>query len=270
MGKHRKVDKPLWRQPFCVGLVASAITLTTVSVMRQQHDNPNVDRGIEDTMPILLPTVLASPTATPSELPSAPSDLDVEPQNRVEEAIGETGVTATGAATETSNRLKEQAESTTSPTGVATTSPKPTTTAPSQPPKAPPNPPPPSGDTCGTTGWGLQPAAAIVAHHVQNLFGVNSIGGYRKSAIDMNGHPSGLAIDFMVPVGSAKGDQIAAYLLANKAKMNVDYVIWKQRVNYGTGWKSMPDRGGVTENHFDHVHVNIRSGLASTVAGLLC
>lgn len=44
----------------------------------------------------------------------------------------------------------------------------------------------------------------------------------------------------------------------------ISYIIWKQRfyapVNniYGPAntWNEMPDRGSVTENHYDHVHVS--------------
>ena len=37
-------------------------------------------------------------------------------------------------------------------------------------------------------------------------------------------------------------------------------MIWEQRINHGSGWKAMEDRGGVTANHFDHVHVSFKSG----------
>jgi hypothetical protein len=33
-------------------------------------------------------------------------------------------------------------------------------------------------------------------------------------------------------------------------------VIWQQRINFGSGWQLMEDRGGVTANHYDHVHVS--------------
>ncbi|MGD9531917.1 hypothetical protein [Pseudonocardia sp.] len=67
-------------------------------------------------------------------------------------------------------------------------------------------------------------------------------------------HPGGLAIDFMV--NRATGDQLAECALANMKALGVKYVIWRQRINHGSGWKAMEDRGGVTANHFDHVHVS--------------
>ncbi|MFL6112428.1 MAG: hypothetical protein ACJ786_13890 [Catenulispora sp.] len=65
----------------------------------------------------------------------------------------------------------------------------------------------------------------------------------------------------MVPVRSALGDGIAQYHIDHWNELGVEYVIWKQRILPSpTGsWKPMEVRGGVTANHFDHVHVNYRS-----------
>lgn len=67
-------------------------------------------------------------------------------------------------------------------------------------------------------------------------------------------HPRGLALDLMVR--GERGDRIAECALANQDELGVSYVIWEQRVNYGDGWEGMSDRGGDTENHFDHVHIS--------------
>ncbi len=67
-------------------------------------------------------------------------------------------------------------------------------------------------------------------------------------------HPRGLALDLMVR--GERGDRIAECALANQEELGVSYVIWEQRVNYGDGWEGMSDRGGDTENHFDHVHIS--------------
>jgi hypothetical protein len=71
-------------------------------------------------------------------------------------------------------------------------------------------------------------------------------------------HPRGLAVDLMAR--GEKGDRIANCALANQEELGVDYVIWKQRVNYGDGWERMEDRGGITENHYDHVHISFERG----------
>lgn len=67
-------------------------------------------------------------------------------------------------------------------------------------------------------------------------------------------HPGGLAIDFMVD--RATGDALAQCALDNMEALGVKYVIWEQQINHGSGWRPMEDRGGITANHFDHVHVS--------------
>ena len=62
---------------------------------------------------------------------------------------------------------------------------------------------------------------------VANLFGITSFSGYRPG--DSGDHGKGLAIDFMVPVSSALGDQIADYAIQNMASRGISYIIWKQR-----------------------------------------
>ncbi|QCE39801.1 LysM peptidoglycan-binding domain-containing protein [Streptococcus suis] len=109
---------------------------------------------------------------------------------------------------------------------------------------------------------GLQPQVAAFRAEVANAFGITSFSGYRPG--DSGDHGKGLAIDFMVPESSALGDQVAAYAVANLASKNINYIIWKQRFYapydsiYGPAytWNLMPDRGSVTENHYDHVHVS--------------
>jgi hypothetical protein len=71
-------------------------------------------------------------------------------------------------------------------------------------------------------------------------------------------HPGGLAVDFMVD--RATGDQLAECALKNQDALGIKYVIWEQQINHGSGWKGMEDRGGVTANHFDHVHISFESG----------
>ncbi|HFR3411022.1 TPA: LysM peptidoglycan-binding domain-containing protein [Streptococcus suis] len=109
---------------------------------------------------------------------------------------------------------------------------------------------------------GLQPQVAAFKEEVANTFGITSFSGYRPG--DPQDHGKGLAIDFMVPVSSALGDQVADYAIANMGARNISYIIWKQRFYspypsiYGPAytWNPMPDRGSVTENHYDHVHVS--------------
>lgn len=90
---------------------------------------------------------------------------------------------------------------------------------------------------------------------------IKTIYGWRASSSYSEDHPSGRAVDFMIPSyksNKALGDELAAYVIANAKKLHVNYVIWRQRsysIERGT-WKKMDDRGGDTANHVDHVHVS--------------
>lgn len=54
------------------------------------------------------------------------------------------------------------------------------------------------------------------------------------------------------------GDRVANFALSNWGTYRIWYVIWRQRINYndGLGWQWMADRGSITQNHYDHVHVS--------------
>lgn len=109
---------------------------------------------------------------------------------------------------------------------------------------------------------GLQPKTAAFKEEVASAYGITSFSGYRPG--DPGDHGKGLAIDFMVPESSALGDQVAQHAINNMASRDISYVIWKQQFYapfnsiYGPAntWNPMPDRGSVTENHYDHVHVS--------------
>ena len=110
------------------------------------------------------------------------------------------------------------------------------------------------------------PVAAVVQAAanavVSNVPGAGSItlGGTRPSAADPGGHPSGLALDYMVMSDAALGDAIVEYHIAHWDELGVDYVIWQQRMlsSPSGSWKAMADRGSATANHMDHPHVNYR------------
>jgi hypothetical protein len=110
------------------------------------------------------------------------------------------------------------------------------------------------------------PVAAVVQaaadRVVSDVPGAGSVtlGGTRPSAADPGGHPSGLALDYMVTSDAALGDAIAAYHIAHWDELGVEYVIWQQRMlsSPDGSWKPMADRGGATANHMDHVHVDYR------------
>ncbi|MFC4943968.1 hypothetical protein [Pseudonocardia sp. GCM10023141] len=90
------------------------------------------------------------------------------------------------------------------------------------------------------------------------MYGVSGRGG-------VSDHPSGKAVDFMVD--TATGNQLADCALQNMKALGISYVIWRQRINFGSGWQAMEDRGSVTENHYDHVHVSFNNSAGGTPKG---
>lgn len=108
----------------------------------------------------------------------------------------------------------------------------------------------------------LQPQAEAFRQEIAAKFGITNIGGYREG--DPDDHGKGLAVDVMVPTNSELGDQVAQYAIDNMDRAGISYVIWKQQFYmpvdniYGPAntWNQMPDRGGDTANHYDHVHIS--------------
>jgi len=114
-------------------------------------------------------------------------------------------------------------------------------------------------NSAGSVRPQAQAAANAVVSNVPGTDGI-TIGGTRSSAADPHGHPSGLALDYMVGSNAALGDEIVAYHLAHWDELGVQYIIWQQRMlsSPGGSWTQMENRGSPTANHMDHVHVNYR------------
>jgi hypothetical protein len=70
-------------------------------------------------------------------------------------------------------------------------------------------------------------------------------------------HAQGIAVDIMV--SGARGWQVAEFVRDNSAALGVSYAIHARNIwsvqRAGEGWRGMEDRGSVTANHYDHVHV---------------
>ena len=82
---------------------------------------------------------------------------------------------------------------------------------------------------------------------------------YGTLRADSADHGSGRAMDIMIS-GTA-GREAAEFLRANYAAFGINYVIHAQEIwsvdRSGEGWRGMEDRGSVTANHYDHVHVSV-------------
>lgn len=220
-------------------------------------------------------TVIASEEVAPSTGTSVPEEQTAETTRPVEEATPqettpaekqETQASPPAAsaveATTTSSEAKEVASSNGATAAVSTYQPEETkiisTTY-----EAPAAPDYAGLAVAKSENAGLQPQTAAFKEEIANLFGITSFSGYRPG--DSGDHGKGLAIDFMVPERSELGDKIAEYAIQNMASRGISYIIWKQRFyapfdsKYGPAntWNPMPDRGSVTENHYDHVHVSM-------------
>lgn len=110
----------------------------------------------------------------------------------------------------------------------------------------------------GKSVLGLKPRAMVVYNAVTAKWSFTSIGGYRASS--RSNHQLGGAIDFMTFKDSAKGWAVANYVVANADAFKVDHVIFEQKIwtPYRPYWRPMEDRGSITQNHYDHVHVSVK------------
>ena len=220
----------------------------------------NTSTSAEQTAEISSAVAEAAPQAT------TPDEKDeTQAITQAESAVEVTTTPAEETATETTATSSEEAKEASSneaTTAVSTYQPEETktTSATYVAPAAP--------DYAGLAvakaeNAGLQPQTAAFKEEIANLFGITSFSGYRPG--DSGDHGKGLAIDFMVPESSELGDKIAEYAIQNMASRGISYIIWKQRFyapfdsKYGPAntWNPMPDRGSVTENHYDHVHVSM-------------
>jgi outer membrane murein-binding lipoprotein Lpp len=110
----------------------------------------------------------------------------------------------------------------------------------------------------------ITPRMRVIRSEIEKNFHLPFTVGCFRQETDGE-HGLGRACDFMMSSGgvipsaadNALGDSIAAWALKNQSKLGVKYVIWKQRINLGSGWRPMEDRGSITQNHYDHVHISM-------------
>jgi len=106
---------------------------------------------------------------------------------------------------------------------------------------------------------GLTPDAIRVHRAICAKFpDITSYGGLRAGDSGSE-HSTGHALDIMV--SGAEGQEVADWLHANYKKLGISQLIWSQHIwtvqRSSEGWRYMPDRGSVTANHYDHVHVTV-------------
>jgi hypothetical protein len=117
-------------------------------------------------------------------------------------------------------------------------------------------------------GPNITPRMQAVKNAIDLRFGpFPAIGCYRPGT--SGEHPLGRACDFMLSSGGVmpsspwvqRGYAVASWAQANAAKLGIMYIIYRQRIwdirMASAGWVQMPDRGSITENHYDHVHISV-------------
>jgi hypothetical protein len=117
-------------------------------------------------------------------------------------------------------------------------------------------------------GDNITPRMRGVRDEVDRRFGpFGAIGCYRPG--NDGEHPLGRACDFMLSSGGVmpdassvqKGYDIAAWAQANASRLGIMYIIYRQRIwdvrMASSGWVPMEDRGSITANHYDHVHISV-------------
>ena len=233
----------------------------TVATAEEVAPSTNTSTSEEQTAETSSAVAEAAPQAT------TPADKEeTQASTQAESAVEATTILVEEKAPETtatsSEEAKEVASSSEATTAVSTYQPEEARTVSTT--YAAPAAPDYAGlAVAKSENAGLQPQTAAFKEEIANLFGITSFSGYRPG--DSGDHGKGLAIDFMVPESSELGDKIAEYAIQNMASRGISYIIWKQRFyapfdsKYGPAntWNPMPDRGSVTENHYDHVHVSM-------------
>ena len=96
-------------------------------------------------------------------------------------------------------------------------------------------------------------AAKAAGHEIWYMWGMGS----------SSEHATGRALDLMVR-NEAAGDWIRNYIWTNRKRLRLQHVIWEQHITSTVTQpgvrRKMEDRGSVTENHYDHVHVLFFAG----------
>ncbi|MFG2007034.1 hypothetical protein ACGFNU_48595 [Spirillospora sp. NPDC048911] len=124
-----------------------------------------------------------------------------------------------------------------------------------------------TGNRSTITGNMMTPTMSKVVTELDGMYGAFPVIGCFRGTGDPQDHALGRACDFMetttgrMPSAAAQkhGDQVAQYAISNARRLGISYVIWKQHIwNIRfPGWRKMENRGSITQNHFDHVHISV-------------
>ncbi|WP_261037655.1 LysM peptidoglycan-binding domain-containing protein [Streptococcus mitis] len=257
------LSQPIAEAPKAVETTSTKEVATSSEVTETVTASEEVVPSTETSTPEAQTAETSSPVAEAASQVTTPAEKqEIQESPQTESAVEATTMPVEEKVTETTATSSEEASSSEATAAVSTYQPEETKTVSTT--YAAPAAPDYAGlAVAKAENAGLQPQTAAFKEEIANLFGITSFSGYRPG--DSGDHGKGLAIDFMVPESSELGDKIAEYAIQNMASRGISYIIWKQRFyapfdsKYGPAntWNPMPDRGSVTENHYDHVHVSM-------------
>ena len=257
------LSQPIAEAPKAVETTSTKEVATSSEVTETVTASEEVVPSTETSTPAAQTAETSSPVAEAASQVTTPAEKqEIQESPQTESAVEATTMPVEEKVTETTATSSEEASSSEATAAVSTYQPEETKTVSTT--YAAPAAPDYAGlAVAKSENAGLQPQTAAFKEEIANLFGITSFSGYRPG--DSGDHGKGLAIDFMVPESSELGDKIAEYAIQNMASRGISYIIWKQRFyapfdsKYGPAntWNPMPDRGSVTENHYDHVHVSM-------------
>ena len=257
------LSQPIAEAPKAVETTSTKEVATSSEVTETVTASEEVVPSTETSTPEAQTAETSSPVAEAASQVTIPAEKqEIQESPQTESAVEATTMPVEEKVTETTATSSEEASSSEATAAVSTYQPEETKTVSTT--YAAPAAPDYAGlAVAKSENAGLQPQTAAFKEEIANLFGITSFSGYRPG--DSGDHGKGLAIDFMVPESSELGDKIAEYAIQNMVSRGISYIIWKQRFyapfdsKYGPAntWNPMPDRGSVTENHYDHVHVSM-------------
>ncbi len=257
------LSQPIAEAPKAVETTSTKEVATSSEVTETVTASEEVVPSTETSTPEAQTAETSSPVAEAASQVTTPAEKqEIQESPQTESAVEATTMPVEEKVTETTATSSEEASSSEATAAVSTYQPEETKTVSTT--YAAPAAPDYAGlAVAKSENAGLQPQTAAFKEEIANLFGITSFSGYRPG--DSGDHGKGLAIDFMVPESSELGEKIAEYAIQNMASRGISYIIWKQRFyapfdsKYGPAntWNPMPDRGSVTENHYDHVHVSM-------------
>lgn len=74
-----------------------------------------------------------------------------------------------------------------------------------------------------------------------------------------NGHSPSRERALDIFASRVAGDTLCEFALNNWDRFGLWYIIWRQHIynpSISASWRKMEDRGSITNNHFDHVHLS--------------